>query len=382
MNQRAFVGIDAVEELDAILKEHSPRKIFLVTGKKSFELSGGKSILNEKLSGYDVTVFNELKVNPQLEDIKRGLKVYKEAGCDFVIAIGGGSVIDVAKLINIFASNTGEPEEYVEGARQVKDKGSTFVALPTTAGAGSEATHFAVLYIDNVKHSLAHEYVLPDYAIVDPQFIMSLPKKIVAVGGMDALCQSVESYWGINSTDQSKEYAVQALELVNKYLFDAVNNPGKEAFTGMSKAAYLAGKAINITKTTAPHAVSYPITVYYGVDHGHAVALTLPHFMVFNYDVNEDDVGDERGVDYVRKTIETLAGLLGVNSVEEARDKILDLMKGIGLVVTLSDVGVTSEEDIKRITENVNLERLNNNPRKVTSDSLKDLLRSIQGVVA
>ena len=128
-------------------------------------------------------------------------------------AVGGGSVIDTAKMIKIFSANKGNPESYIRGEKEIEKSGPPMVAVPTTSGTGSESTHFAVVYIGKTKYSLAHkEHVLPEYAIVDPKFTYCLPKRITAETGIDALGQAIESYWAVGSTDESKGYAREAIK--------------------------------------------------------------------------------------------------------------------------------------------------------------------------
>lgn len=290
----------------------------------------------------------------------------------------GGSVIDMAKLINFFFANDIEPEKYLKEGKKNVVKGWPLIAIPTTCGSGSEATHFAVLYLEHKKHSVESQYMLPDVAIVDPGFTLSLPRYEVAVSGMDALSQAIESYWCINSNDESKEYARESIEIVMSNLVAAVNGPERSARLAMAMASHLVGKAINITKTTAGHAVSYPLTSFFGIAHGHAVGLTLSSFLVYNFNVTSNDVLDHRGVLYVKKSIYEIAGFLGQSSVTEAKQKIDDLMHKIGLETRLSSLGIKSEKDIELIIENgFNPDRVKNNPRLLTRDALGTILYSI-----
>lgn len=374
-----FVGKGTINHLKNILSKHNPKNIFLVTGKYSYENSGSKSAIALILSDYNVTHFYDFETNPKLNDIEKGINLFKKNNCDFVIAVGGGSVMDVAKSINILAANSAEPIEFIKNKKNIDKKGKLLVAIPTTSGSGSEATKFTVVYIDKTKYSLEHELIIPDYAIVDPQFTLSLPKNATASTGMDALCQGIESYWSINSTDESKKYAGEAIKLVIGNLSDAVNNSSEEAREAMAKAAHLAGKAINISKTTACHAISYPITSYFNIPHGHAVALTIGQMLVYNSQVSEKDLLDNRGVDYEKNTIKELVSLIGVESIEDAFKKISKLMKKIDLKTKLSELGITTNEDIELIIKNgFNLDRVKNNPRKLTEKELREILNRIR----
>jgi alcohol dehydrogenase len=360
--------------LRKILEKHKPKKVFLVTGKKSFETSGAKAI--EELE-FEFVRFSEFDVNPKVEDVKRGVEVFEKEECDLVVAVGGGSALDIAKVINLFAANEVRGDGCIEAIKENKEmeKGSTFVAIPTTSGTGSEATKFAVVYIDKTKYSVAHENIIPDYAIMDVDLTMSLPQHQTACTGMDAFCQAVESYWAVNSTDESKKYARKAIEIILKNLERAVNNPNRDNREAMMKAANLAGKAINISRTTACHAISYPITTYFNVPHGHAVALTLGKMLVYNNGAGDEDCVDVRGADFVREAIKEIVDIFGAKDIEEGVRVINELMKNIGLTIKLSDVGV---KDVEVIVENgFNPDRMGNNPRRLTAENLRNLLKEI-----
>lgn len=379
MQQQEYLESNSINNLKKILPKHNPKNIFLVTGKASYEKCGAKKIIDPILSNYDIIHFSDLNVNPKLVDIENGIKLFKENNCDFVIVVGGGSVMDVAKSINILVANDGKPEDYVNKKMTIGNKGKILVAIPTTSGSGSEATKFSVIYIDKTKYSLEHEFILPDYAIVDTQFTISLPKNITACTGVDALCQGIESYWSINSTDESKGYAKEAIKLVMKNLNSVVNNPSEQLRESMSKAAHLAGKAINISKTTSCHAISYPITAYFNVPHGHAVALTLAQMLVYNSQITEDELLDKRGVKYVKDMINEIVNMLDAENVEEASEKITFLMKRIGLNTKLSYLGIKTREDIEIVIRNgFNPDRVKNNPRKLTEGALREILENIK----
>ena len=379
MQQQEYLESNSINNLKKILPKHNPKNIFLVTGKASYEKCGAKKIIDPILSNYDIIHFSDLNVNPKLVDIENGIKLFKENNCDFVIVVGGGSVMDVAKSINILVANDGKPEDYVNKKMTIGNKGKILVAIPTTSGSGSEATKFSVIYIDKTKYSLEHEFILPDYAIVDTQFTISLPKNITACTGVDALCQGIESYWSINSTDESKGYAKEAIKLVMKNLNSVVNNPSEQLRESMSKAAHLAGKAINISKTTSCHAISYPITAYFNVPHGHAVALTLAQMLVYNSQITEDELLDKRGVKYVKDMINEIVNMLDAENVEEASEKITFLMKRIGLNTKLSYLGIKTREDIEMVIRNgFNPDRVKNNPRKLTEGALREILENIK----
>lgn len=378
MKQREYIGFESIKQLGSVLNELLSKRIFLVTGKASYSSSGAEKHLSEILGDYEIVRFFNFSSNPKIEDVEKGIELFCQLNPDAVIAIGGGSVIDTAKLVNFFSSNNLNPAVFFKTKKVNIRKPKPIIAIPTTAGAGSEATHFAVLYIDKKKFSVDNEFILPDVAIVDPCLTMSLPKYVTAVTGMDALSQAIESYWSINSNDESKKFARGAIKLIMDNLVIAVNEATSSARLAMAKAAHLAGKAINITRTTAPHAISYPLTAYFGISHGHAVALTLPAILEYNAAVTQEDLQDSRGYEYVKKTISEIASFLGQSNVAGAKEVLIKLMNQIGLQTCLGRLGVSSIEDIETIVSGFNPDRAANNPRRLNKQALRKILRTVQ----
>lgn len=359
--------MQAMESLEAILKKEKPRKIFLVADKNAYVKSGAEALFSSVLKSFEVAVFSEFQENPKIEDIQKGVEAFRSFNPDMVLAVGGGSALDIAKSVNVLASGEGEALDYVLKKKEIAKQGKPLIAVPTTAGTGAEATRFAVVYVKGIKHSLDHSYVLPTYSIVDPQFTFSLPPRATATTGMDALGQAIESFWSNKSTEESKQYAKEALSLIVPNLALAVNNPNPEARTAMSRGAHLAGKAINISFTTACHAISYSFTVHYGISHGHAVGLTLPAMIEYNAPAMKED------------ELAELLSLLNAQSAEQAAERISSLMQEIGLETKLSQLGISNIQEAEEfVVKEVNLERLQNNPRVLTESDLRSMVRSIQ----
>ena len=212
-------------------------------------------------------------------------------------------------------------------------------------------------------------------AFLVPEFLGSLTSRTMASSGADALCQAIESYWSIHSTDESRELAREAMVCVFGVLRDALQTRTPENLRRLMEGAHLAGRAINLTKTTAPHAVSYAFTTQFGVCHGHAVSLTLPSLMRYNDLVANADVLDARGVEFVRARLSEIATFLGAESVMGCADLLDQWFADCGLCRTLREVGLTSEADVNRIVlHGFNPQRVNNNPRRLTENALKAML--------
>jgi alcohol dehydrogenase class IV len=369
-------GVGCIGIIPQILERNKVKKVFLVTGSKSFYLSGAQDAIIPLLIDCSYVHFNDFSENPKIEDVIKGVSTFKESKCDIMIAVGGGSSIDMAKLINAIAHQQHNPFDLVTGKESITGKGLPLIAVPTTSGSGSEATHFAVVYVNNIKYSLSHEYILPDYSIVDPSLTYNLPPKLTAVSGFDALSHAVESYWSVKSTEESRKYASRAIEMILSTLDSAVNEPNIEARSIMALAAHLSGKAINITKTTAPHAISYPLTSFFKIPHGYAVALVLGKFFVINSKFEGVELNDPRGKDYLQKIMLELCNLFQCTTPLAWSEKWYELMSTVGLTNDIKSLGICKREDIDRIIDNVNLERLKNNPVKIKETMLKDLFCS------
>jgi len=357
-NQEVYFGeAGSARYLKDKLTEWQSQRILFITGKDSFFRSGAEAFFKEA----DVEVrfrFSEFEANPTCMDLLSGLKYFETVKPDCIVAAGGGSVMDMAKLINFFGVNKINPEEYLESQTQPVPGGKLrpCIAIPTTAGTGSEATHFSVLYKDKVKYSVANVRMVPDAVILNPVLTAQMSTYQTACTGMDALAQGIESWWAVGATEESREYAEKAMRLAWANLEKAVKKPDAKSRQKMQEAAYWAGRAINISKTTAAHAMSYPLTSYYGYPHGHAVALLLP--IIYKVHL-------ERG--FVPKK---LTRLLGDGPAEDTVVLLERLNSEIGLGLQRQ----FTLKDIEVVLSSVNVERLENNPGYLNTDDMRVIL--------
>ena len=225
--------------------------------------------------------------------------------------------------------------------------------------------------------SIADASILPDHVYVNASFILSLPRGQRIATGLDALAQGIESYWATAATPQSREYAKKAIANAWTHLLDFVEHPDAVSARAMSEASHYAGRAINLTKTTACHALSYTMTYTHGIPHGVAVAVTLGPMLVFNAGVREGDVQDQRGVAHVQSALHAIAAMLGFSTADEACKGIQHLLDELIGGHTLAHLGIREQQHIQAIADGVNMERLGNNPRKVTREAVLTLLRSL-----
>ncbi|MGB6042618.1 MAG: phosphonoacetaldehyde reductase [Pirellulales bacterium] len=378
MKQITYVEPGAINQVPRILDRLGVESVFLVHDPVAYAVSGAEAILESIWGERVVQRFSDFEVNPRLPDVEEGIRRFRGGSYEAVVAVGGGSALDVAKLVSVIGVHERPPVDLIRGAEQITTDGPPLIAIPTTSGTGSEATHFAVCYVDQAKYSVAHPYLLPEYALVDPDLTHSLPPRQTAASGLDAFAQAVESFWSVGATESSLEFATEALQLSLDSLQDAVHRPDAKSRAGMSKAAHLAGKAINISKTTAPHAISYTITKQFGVPHGMAAALTLAPVLRFNAEVTPADCNDPRGAEHVKDRLQQLSRLLGCDDLCDAQDKITALVQSVGGPVRLQEVGVTTDQQVELIASHVNAERLANNPRRITAEALMSLFEGIR----
>ncbi|NPD45458.1 MULTISPECIES: phosphonoacetaldehyde reductase [unclassified Lentimicrobium] len=359
-------------ELTELIKVKKYKNIFLVKGGKSYTESGAKKFIEDTFQITDS--FSGFDNNPQIEDLKKGIENFQQKPYDCIIAIGGGSVLDMAKLISVFTHQSHSIEDIILNNSKINNQKTPLLAIPTTSGTGAEATAFSVLYVNKKKYSVASKTMLPNYAYLSSSFSLTANKYLTACTGADAFCQAVESIWSINSNSESQEYALKAIELAWKNLPKAVNNNAK-AKELMLEASFLAGKAINISKTTAPHAISYAFTSYYGIPHGHAVSLSLAYFFEFNCYVSQSNCNDKRGKEEVLNRLKKILSILGSNETTIKND-LNSFFKSIGLENKISILIESFNPEL--IIENVNIQRLKNNPRNIESKELQNFINLLE----
>ena len=362
-------GEGKLEELGEILRRYDADRVLLVADEPAFQMSGAAERIAPILQSRQVFRFTDFQPNPDIGEVRRGVDLARQASPGCMVAIGGGTAIDYAKMICRFSPGSQAVDEHVIHCDPLPG-GPPLVVVPTTAGTGSEATHFAVVYVEGQKHSVAHERLTPDAVILDPTLTYSMPPKVTASSGLDAFCQSVESIWAVGATSESIRYAAEALTLGLQNLAIAYSNPTPAARAGMCRAAYLAGCAINLTKTTAPHAISYALTKNLGVPHGFAVAASLSAMLRYNAAVSAADCQDPRGPGSVRERIDLLLDLLGARDIDAACVAIEEVIACVSGHVSLREAGLRSTRDVSRLLEQVNTERLSNNPRSATHQQL------------
>lgn len=346
-------------------------------GKKNIFLVCDDSIrflesFKKKLDKMKVPVvyFSDFEPNPLYESVVAGVQLFQERKCESIIAVGGGSAIDVAKCIKLYSNLPGNGENGAWLKEKVIPNDIPFLAMPTTAGTGSEATRYAVIYYGGVKQSIVSENIVPETVLLDSNTLKTLPLYQRKATMMDALCHAIESFWSINSTEESKEYSKDAIKGVLEHMEGYLANI-KEGNAGMLMAAHIAGKAINITQTTAGHAMCYKITSLFNVAHGHA-AILCDRVIFLWMAKNIDRCIDPRGKKYLKNTLDEIGLAMGCKNANDGAKRLVEIFESLEL-----DVPTATEEQYKKLKMSVNLVRLRNHPIALDVNTIDALYHDI-----
>jgi len=362
--------INTTEDIKKFINDKRFKKIFVLCGKKSFVTSGAELLFKDLLNNKESKLFYKSSELPILEELVKIINDIKSFKPDLILAVGGGAVIDYAKIANVIDVRDDLANLIINYSYPFQKKYTKLAVIPTTAGSGAEVTSNAVIYVGGIKHSFESELLLPENFFLIPEFLIPAPNKIKASAGFDAIAQALESLVSKKSNNQSVEYASRSLKIsVNSYI-SFLNNPNLKNASEMSIASNLAGKAISISKTTAPHAVSYPFTSIYNISHGHAVSLTLNKFINFNYK-NKDKSDSHFNLDERYKMMFNLSKSKNLNSFDQF---ISNLKQKANLENDFNKLGINIEKDFSKIISGVNILRLSNNPIKLDKEDLKRII--------
>ncbi len=367
-NQRIIEATESYSEIDGFILKNKLKNILLVhdDSLRFLKIKDYFDELGVRL-GIRVTEFCDFHPNPDYESAVEGVYVYHQNNCDGIIAVGGGSAIDTAKCIKLF-SNMDVSQNYLD--QKIIPNEIHLMAIPTTAGTGSESTRYAVLYYKGEKQSINNLSCIPEIVIMDSTTIETLPMYQKKSTMMDALSHAIESFWSVNSTEKSREYSRKAIREIIKNKDGYLKNE-PSANLAMLYAANTAGKAINITQTTGGHAMCYKLTSLFGIAHGHAAALC--NRILFPYMVEHlDKTVDERGKGYLKDIFLHIADAMGFKTISEATDYLCNLVEELKLSIPMA-----TEEQYAILKNSVNPIRLNNNPVELTLNDIDMLYHEI-----
>ena len=362
--------VNSIEDIKKFLQDTKFNKIFILCGKKSFITSGSKNFFLNYLKNKKTKLFYKSSDFPILDELINIIKEVRHFKPDLLLAIGGGSVIDYAKIANLVEYREDLKDLIINYSYPFKKKYTELAVIPTTAGSGAEVTSNAVIYVDGIKYSFESELLIPDNFFLIPEFLISAPNKIKAAAGFDAIAQALESLVSKKSNEQSVDFASKSLRVsINSYI-SFLKDPNLKNATEMSIASNLAGKAINISKTTAPHAVSYPFTSLFNISHGHAVGLFFENFFKFNFN---NLAKSETSFDLMKR-FELIFKLLSVKNINEFNSKISLIKNKAKLEDNLKNLNIDIKKNSEKIINGINLLRLGNNPVKINRNDIYKII--------
>lgn len=361
-------GCGKVKQVGELTKPYG-KKALIVTGRSSAKKSGLYDKVKDSLSaaGIEHILFDEVAQNPLTTTAERGAETAIENKCDIIIAIGGGSIMDCAKAIAFLAVNEGDINDYIFNRKQ-SENALPLVLIPTTCGTGSEGNGFAVLTNpeNGDKKSLRCNAIIAKVSIVDPECMMTMPKKVLASVGFDALCHCMEAYTSKISQPFSDALSLYAIELIAQNLVNIYTGAdnSKEAWEKITIASTIGGMVINTAGVTLAHGMEHPASGLKDIVHGHGLAALTPAIIEASY------TGDTEKFSKISK-------LLGGTGAEDCAKQVVNILQKLELNLTLSDLGI-KEEDIAWMAENcmkVSAASVNNNPVVFTQEQIAEIYR-------
>ena len=374
LNTTSFHGKGAINEIPAIAKSKGFAHVFVCSDPDLVKF-GVTAKVTDLLDneGIAFTIYSGIKPNPTIENVKDGVEAFKACGADSIITIGGGSSMDTAKAIGIIITN---PEfadvRSLEGVAPTKNHAVPTIAVPTTAGTAAEVTiNYVITDVEKErKFVCVDEHDIPEYAIVDPDMMASMPKGLTAATGMDALTHAIEGYTTKAAWEMTDMFHLEAIKLIAKHLRGAVeNNP--EDREGMALAQYVAGMGFSNVGLGIAHSIAHTLGAHYDTPHGVACAMMLPIVMEYNQEFT--------GEKY--REIARAMGVDGVDSMSQSkyRKAAIDAVKKLS-----ADVGIPAindkikEEDLDQLAADAFADACRpGNPRDTSVDELKELYRKI-----
>lgn len=362
-------GVGKRKELESLINEIDGKKGVLVCSR-SFASNGLADEFVSLSNGKIVSVFSDIRPNPTTDNVNACVDILRSVGADFAVALGGGSPMDCCKAACAVAKGDDVIESYHSGGKAINPaEVIPMIAVTTTSGTASEVTNISVLtdLKQNLKQPMNDPAMYPKIALIDPELTLSVPAQITASTGLDVLSHAVESYWATLNQPICSACSIYAARLVFAWLEKAYNDPNNlEAREKMAEASIVAGVAFSHPRTTGSHACSFPLTNIYGVPHGEACAFTLDYFIKFNA-----KYADENG------RIKAFAKDCGFSSPEEMADEIMAMKKRMGMRTTLTELGCTTEEQIKELTTKSMSMLMKRNPIELTEENIYNMYKEL-----
>ncbi len=374
LNETSYLGAGAIENIVTEVKVRGYKKALVVTDKDLIKFNVATKVTDLlKENSLDFEIFDEVKANPTINVVKTGIEKYKESGADYLIAIGGGSSIDTAKVIGIIINNPEHADvRSLEGAIETKNKCVDIIAVPTTAGTAAEVTINYVITDEEKKRKFVcvDPHDIPVIAVVDSEMMSSMPKGLTAATGMDALTHAIEGYITKGAWELTDTLHIKAIEIIGRSLRSAVANEPKGR-EDMALGQYVAGMGFSNVGLGIVHSMAHPLGAFYDTPHGIANAVLLPYVMEYNAEATEEkyrDIAKAMGV----KEVDSM-------SQEEYRKAAIDAVKklseDVGIPKVLSEIGV-KEEDLQALSESAFVDACTpGNPRDTNVSEILEIYK-------
>ena len=377
LNETSYFGAGCRETIAVEAARRGFKKAFFVTDRDLIRFKVADKVIEvfEKNS-IPYELFSDVKANPTITNVQNGVAAFKASGADFIVALGGGSSIDTAKGIGIVVNNPDFADvKSLEGVADTRQKAVPTFALPTTAGTAAEVTINYVIIDEEVKKKMVcvDPNDIPAIAIVDAELMYTLPKSLTASTGLDALTHAIEGLITKNAWEMSDMFEIKAIEMINRYLETAVNEPSNaDARNGMAVAQYIAGMAFSNVGLGVVHGMAHPLGAIFDIPHGVANALLLPTIMEFNAPAALD-----KYVDIAKALNVYSAGMSKEEAAAAAVKAVKELSVRVGIPQHLSELGI-KEEDLPVLAKAAFADVCTpGNPREVTEEIILDLYKKV-----
>ena len=374
LNETSYFGRGARESIATEVKSRNFRKALVVTDKSLISAGVPQLVLDVlDKNNIEYEIFDDIKPNPTVKNVLDGLNLCKNIQADFLIAVGGGSVIDTAKCIGIIMTNPEHADVVsLDGAVETKNKALPMIALPTTAGTAAEVTiNYVITDEVRVKKMVCVDpHDIPIVAIIDPDLMQSMPKSLAAATGMDALTHAMEGYITKAAWLIPDIFHLNAMALIYKNLEKAVNFKDNYAIDQVGYGQYIAGMGFSNVGLGIVHSMAHSLGAYFDTPHGVANALLLPHVLKFNGEVCPDlfvNMGNAMGLD--------MKGLKGMDAVDKVVDAVKELSIKVGIPQTLQEIGIPEKALEQLAHQAIHDVCTGGNPRKVTEKDILELYK-------
>ncbi|MFG6393570.1 MAG: lactaldehyde reductase [Lachnospiraceae bacterium] len=375
LNETSYHGNGAIKEIATEVKARGFKKAFICSDPVLVETGVTQKVIDVLLeNGMEYELYSNIKPNPTIENVQTGVKAFKNAGTDYLIAIGGGSSMDTAKAIGIVINNPGFADiRSLEGVADTKNKSVPILAVPTTAGTAAEVTiNYVITDAEkNRKMVCVDPHDIPVVAFIDPGMMESMPKGLTAATGMDALTHAIEGYITAGAWELSDMFHLKAIEIISRSLRGAVDNT-PEGREGMALGQYVAGMGFSNVGLGIVHSMAHPLGALYDTPHGIANAIILPTVMEYNADATGDKYRD----------IAKAMGVKGTENMtqEEYRQAAIDAVKqlssDVGIPENLKDI--VKKEDIPFLAQSAYDDACRpGNPKETSVEDITKLYESL-----